>query len=175
MQYCYFCSDLVLYFALSHTLTEVSQTDKKENKENTHALHLVDHTKAHTHLYIPILVAHNQSTVPTVLPYILPWCNPVQRSPVVFLALNLIISTTLSNYHCYQEPCNTHTHHVYWSLKRLSCETYHSFHVMSEPQASGRPKQPCSPLSSSHPFNIFVSLCYRMHKSSFFLAAVRWA
>lgn len=111
MQYCYFCSDLVLYFALSHTLTEVSQTDKRENKENTHALHLVDHTKAHTHIYIyiyiPILVAHNQSTVPTVLPYILPWCNPVQRSPVVFLALNLIISTTLSNYHCYQEPCNT--------------------------------------------------------------------
>lgn len=61
-------------------------------------------THAHTSTRIPILVAHNQSTVPAALPYILPLCNPVQRSPVELLALNLIIDTTPSNYHCYQQP-----------------------------------------------------------------------
>lgn len=53
---------------------------------------------------VPILVAHNQSTVPVALPYILPWCNPVQWSPAELLALSLIIDTTPSNYHCYQQP-----------------------------------------------------------------------
>lgn len=56
------------------------------------------------HTPIPILVAHNQSTVPDALPYILPWCNPVQQSPAELLTLSLIIDTTLSNYHCYQPP-----------------------------------------------------------------------